>query len=99
MATLARVSPEEPRGADDEVGEGYDWAIVSGGQPTIESGDDGKCRTGDGVNNSGLWLFTREPVASEDTIAQIRQVLEEKGFDTSVLKPVKQAGCEYPDEL
>lgn len=32
----------------------YDWAIVSGGQPTIP-GTDG-CRTGTDVNQSGAWL-------------------------------------------
>ena len=44
------------------VGEGYDWAIISGGQPKIPSGpaEDGKCKTGDGVNDSGLWLVGGE---------------------------------------
>ena len=111
--TLPRVSPSEPRDPDDEIGPGYDWAIVSGGQPFIPSSaspgaddnnnddDDatGTCKTGDGVNNSGLWLFTRQKVADEDVVAEMRAVLEEKGFDVSVLKPVEHEGCEYPDEL
>jgi hypothetical protein len=61
ISPLAAVSPSEPRGADDPAGEGYDWAVVSGGQPTIPSGlDDGrlsrpKCKNGEGTNGSGLW--------------------------------------------
>ena len=34
--------------------EGY--ALVSGGQPTEET-TDGLCVPGDGINNSGLWIF------------------------------------------
>ena len=98
--TLPRVSPSEPRDADDEAGPGYDWAIVSGGQPSVQTvSEEGKCKNGDDVNNSGLWLFTREKVADSDTVDDMRAVLEDKGFDVSVLEPVKQEGCEYPDEL
>ena len=65
---------------------------------TIESGD-GTCKTGSGTNNAGLWLFTREAVATEETVAALRAVAAAKGFDLSVLRPVTQAGCTYPDEL
>ena len=86
------------RDESDPVGPGYDWAIVSGGQPTIPTGDDGKCRTGSGQNDSGFWLFTREKIASEATLEEMRAVASEKGFDLSALEPVTHEGCEYPEE-
>lgn len=95
---VVAVSPDKPREAGDDAGEGYDWAVVSGGQPTLPTSE-GKCRTGDGVNGSGLWLFSREKVAGDATIAAMMAVLDEKGFDASVLEPVTQEGCRYPDEL
>ncbi|EEH54488.1 uncharacterized protein MICPUCDRAFT_41142 [Micromonas pusilla CCMP1545] len=95
---VVAVSPSEPRDESDPVGPGYDWAIVSGGQPTIPTGDDGKCRTGSGQNDSGFWLFTREKIASEATLEEMRAVASEKGFDLSALEPVTHEGCEYPEE-
>merc|ERR1712079_208130 len=41
--------------------EGY--ALISGGQPTIKT--DIGCKTGDGVNGSGLWIFTRAALPAE----------------------------------
>merc|ERR1719433_329136 len=41
--------------------EGY--ALISGGQPTIQ-GENG-CKTGTGTNDSGLWIFTREVVPAD----------------------------------
>lgn len=103
---VVAVSPSEPRGEnwvrwdEDEPREGYDWAVVSGGQPTIPSGlDDGKCKNGGGTNGSGLWLLTRDKVASEAVIAKMRAVVDRNGFDASVLNPVEQEGCTYPEEL
>ena len=55
--------------AYDEA-EGY--ALVSGGQPTIPT-KDGLCKTGDGVNNAGLWIFSRSPVRDEALIAKVRR--------------------------
>lgn len=102
---VVAVSPSEPRAADDPAGEGYDWAVVSGGQPTIPSGlDDGrlsrpKCKNGEGTNGSGLWLLTRDKVASEAVVAEMRAVVDQNGFDASVLNPVEQEGCTYPEEV
>lgn len=42
-------------------------------------------------NGEGFWLFTREPVASAETVAQLRSIAAGKGFDLSVLKPVVRA--------
>ena len=37
--------------------------LVSGGPPT-EIARDGLCKTGEGEDNSGLWIFTREQVCA-----------------------------------
>ena len=77
-----------------EEDEGY--ALISGGQPTIPSGEDGSCKSGDGVNNSGLWIFSRNQTRDESLITTVRQIAKEKGFDLSVLNNVQQEGCVYP---
>lgn len=50
------------------------------------------------MNDAGLWLFSRDPVASEDAIAAMRAAAEAKGFDLSRLENVEQRECEYPPE-
>lgn len=69
--------------------EGY--ALVSGGQPTIETPNG--CRTGSGINDSGLWIFTREQQRNEQLVAKVQNIAKEKGFDISVLNDVQQSGC------
>jgi lipocalin len=76
--------------ADD----GYEWAVVSGGPPKLV-GKTGYCKTGNGTNDSGLWIFTAEPIVNAAMIEQLRQIAQGMGFDTSVLVPVNQAGCKY----
>jgi lipocalin len=75
--------------AYDEA-EGY--ALVSGGQPTIP-GDNGGCKTGRGVNNSGLWIFSRSRQRDEALINKVRALAVDAGFDTSVLEDVDQRNC------
>lgn len=75
--------------------EEYDWAIVSGGQPTIEG--EGGCRTGTGVNGSGFWLFLRTQERNDVLINAMREIAEEKGFDLSALNDVEHEGCTYPE--
>jgi len=80
--------------SDEEAGtDGY--ALISGGQPTIPApeGLEG-CRTGDGRNQSGLWIFSRNPERSEELIATVRAIAVEKGFDVSVLNDVDQTNCD-----
>jgi lipocalin len=72
------------------------YALISGGQPTVPT-TDGKCKTGDGINESGLWIFTRQQTVSDDLVERVRGIAEEQGFDTSVLKEVIQEGCTYDD--
>ena len=73
----------------------YDWALISGGVPTIPSADGHGCRTGTGVNNAGLWVFTRDSKRNNATVSAVRAIAQQKGFDTSVLMPVEQEGCKY----
>lgn len=75
--------------AYDEA-EGY--ALVSGGQPKI-LGENGGCKTGRGVNNSGLWIFSRSRQRDEALINKVRALAVNAGFDTSVLKDVDQRNC------
>lgn len=69
--------------------EGY--ALISGGAPTKESADG--CRTGSGVNEAGLWIFTRQQKRDEDLIHKVRDLAASKGFDLSVLNDVDQSEC------
>lgn len=72
-----------------------EWAIVSGGQPTV-SYPDGGCTTKlTGTNGSGLWLFSRKPVADAETIKTMLSTLQSLGYTTKELLPVAQAGCRY----
>lgn len=72
--------------------EGY--ALISGGQPTVATPFG--CRTGTGTNNAGLWIFTREAQPKSGLVQRVRDIARGKGFDLSVLKPVRHTGCQYP---
>jgi len=75
------------------------YAIISGGQPTIPSGNSGLCKTGTGINQSGLWFFSRSPDRNETLISLLNDIAQnEEGFDTSVLSPVDQVGCVYDED-
>jgi len=76
----------------------YEWAIVSGGPPTIQGA--GGCRNQEpdrennrNGNEEGLFLLTREPVAPNSTVDMLVEKASALGFDTSVLLPVEQEGC------
>jgi len=70
--------------------EGY--ALISGGAPTHSTPNG--CRTGTGVNNAGLWIFTRQQGRNEAVVEKVRQIATDKGFDTSVLQHGNQTGCD-----
>lgn len=70
--------------------EGY--ALISGGQPT-EAGENGGCVTGTGINNSGLWIFTRSQQRDEALVNKTRTIAVDAGFDISVLNDVDQSNC------
>jgi lipocalin len=71
--------------------EGY--ALISGGQPT-KLGSDGLCTTGKGINNSGLWIFTRSQERDEALVEKVRSIAVDAGFDLSVLNDVDQTDCD-----
>lgn len=71
----------------------YEWAAVSGGKPTVKY-NDGCTTKKDGINGSGLWVFTRKNVDPEGA-AKAVAALESKGFTTSQLIDVPHAGCDY----
>mmetsp|Transcript_15787 Transcript_15787/g.27645 ORF Transcript_15787/g.27645 Transcript_15787/m.27645 type:complete len:227 (-) Transcript_15787:175-855(-) len=71
----------------------YDWAIVSGGRPTVKY-DDG-CTTRSGYYFSGLWILSRKPLLPESELAEARATLTSMGYTLSQLKSVNQTGCSY----
>ena len=82
---------------ESEAGTGeLEWAVISGGQPT-EQYDDGCTTKLTGTNGSGLWIFSRSPVADESSITAARKALSELGFTLSQLLDVPQENCEYMD--
>lgn len=86
-------------GDDDREAPGeYTWAVVIGGEPTVQW-DDGCTTKESGTNGAGLWLFTRSPVASKKQLEAMHALLKEKGVATSRLHPVQQAGCDYRDAV
>merc|ERR1712166_109129 len=68
------------------------WALVVGGQPTIPT-TAGLCKTGDGVNNAGLWIFSRQQTRNETQITLARNIATENGIDVSVLNDIDQTNC------
>ena len=76
-----------------EEGE-HGYAIVSGGQPTIEVGNN-TCRTDNRGYTGGLWIFGRSQTRNETTINKARSIASGMGFDLSVLFNVTQEGCTY----
>ena len=69
---------------------------MSGGPPK-NPGANGYCKTGEDVNDSGLWIFTREQVAPKQLVENVRKVATGLGYDVSSLLPVQQEGCLYAD--
>lgn len=69
------------------------YALISGGQPTIFTGEG--CRLKQGLIESGLWVFLRSRDRKEETVAKVRKLAQEQfGFDVSVLNDVDQTHCE-----
>lgn len=85
-------------GVDEATGE-YTWAAVSGGQPTVQYDDGCTTRTTGRMSGQGLWILTREKIASDETIAAARQSLSDLGYTLSQLKSVHQEGCTYTGAL
>jgi len=71
----------------------YEWAVISGGPPTREY-DDG-CTTGTSYFDSGLWIFSRTPLLSEEKLAEAKAFLVQKGYTLRLLRKVRQSNCSY----
>ena len=96
---VVAVGPPTPHGEDDhEGGPGYDWAVISGGQPNVPGPTPNTCRTAlTGTNGSGLWIFTRSPLPTDEVVLAAMDAAVQMGFDLSEMKPVVHDGCEYPE--
>jgi len=68
------------------------WALIVGGQPTIPT-TGGLCKTGNGVNNAGLWIFGRKQARNETQITLARTIATANGLDVSVLNDIDQTNC------
>merc|ERR1712238_465793 len=74
----------------------YEWAIISGSNPK-EKFDDG-CTTQFGSKayfNAGLWIFSRTRELAPEKLMAAGKSLVDKGYTTSKLLKVTQAGCTY----
>jgi len=77
----------------------YEWAIVSGGNPTVPDSSGGCTTKTTGTNGAGFWLFTRSQQPGEATISMMRELAQKAGFGLSKLNPVAQQGCSYEGSL
>ena len=86
------------------VEDGY--ALISGGAPQFEvdgetncglQGTHTCCKTGDGINSSGLWILTRERNPTESLVNEVRSIANQMGFSISVLFNVTHdSDCKVP---
>merc|ERR1711904_195185 len=83
-------------GAVGPTTDNYEWAVVSGGQPT-EQYSDGCTTKQTGTNGSGFWFLTRAKIASKATIAAQESAAKALGFTLSQMHDVAQQGCTYHD--
>jgi lipocalin len=73
----------------------YTWAVITGGQPTVQVSNTTCTTKTSGFNGSGLWIFSRKQIIDPDTLDHIHVVMNNHGIDTSLLLNVTQKGCEY----
>lgn len=75
----------------------YDWLVVSGGQPNTEQ-DDGLCTVGSSTSYfGGLWIFTKDNVASPETLQAAQDAATGLGISLALLEDVPQEGCTYSE--
>ena len=73
----------------------YDWAVVIGGQPSVRVSKTTCTTKLTGINNSGLWIFSRERFLDNSTMTMVRNIITSKNVSTDYLLPVIQTGCLY----
>mmetsp|Transcript_500 Transcript_500/g.557 ORF Transcript_500/g.557 Transcript_500/m.557 type:complete len:252 (-) Transcript_500:278-1033(-) len=67
------------------------YALISGGQPTIKTAHG--CKSGSGVNDSGLWIFTTAQERDEAVVQEVKSLAAAQGFDVTILNDVDQTKC------
>ena len=72
----------------------YEWALISGGQPTVHYNDGCTTKT-DGSNGAGLWYFTRNKIVNKSVIDTIDKIAISNGYTLSQLHDVNQTNCLY----
>jgi lipocalin len=72
----------------------YEWAIISGGQPTVEY-PDGCSTKNNSFSGAGFWFFTRNQTVNSTVIENMENISRHHGFTTSQLRNVTQLGCLY----
>lgn len=72
----------------------YDISIVIGGQPTVKYNN--TCTTKEyGINNSGLWILSRDRKLKQDKIDYLLDILKKKNITIDRLKDVNHTSCNY----
>jgi hypothetical protein len=72
----------------------YEWALVSGGEPTVPL-EDGCTTSLSGLNDSGLWIFSRDQVLAPEKLAAAHQAAADVGISLAQMIVVPQVGCNY----
>lgn len=70
----------------------YQYAIVSGGQPNTRY-PSGCSTSTDKINNSGLWIFTRNQTVSDSVIQNLITYIVSLGITPELLNKVEQEHC------
>ena len=70
----------------------YEYAIVSGGQPHTRY-PSGCSTSTDKMNNSGLWIFTRNQTVSDRVIQSLITYIVSLGITPELLNNVEQEHC------
>lgn len=73
----------------------YEWAVVIGGEPSLRVSNTTCTTKLSGINNSGLWIFSRKSIICPTLLENIRSLLHSKGISTDYLLDVLQEGCKY----
>jgi lipocalin len=74
----------------------HEFKALGSCHPCPASGCGTLCDNGEGVNNSGLWIFSKDPNMDDSELMHlIEAYVVGNGFDPSVLLRVNQTGCLY----
>ena len=73
----------------------YDWVVVIGGQPSVRVSNTTCTTKLNGINNSGLWIFSRDRILDNSTLSMVRDLITSKNVSTDKLLHVNQTGCLY----